>query len=153
MTDSQRKSAKSRGRKICKNCGCVNGVRAYACKQCDVDFVMKKPQKGVRKKLVQDFRTLQKGDTIKVVGGSGSFYTEKLTGERVYLVDRGLYKVINTDDKGIQVYGCNGYGYLYMGKTCPSKLVDSITMCACKILKIYGDPRRTKSKRGSLSPN
>ena len=39
MPDSQPK--KKRGQKICPECNCVNGVRAFVCKKCDYEFKMK----------------------------------------------------------------------------------------------------------------
>lgn len=140
MSNSQPKV--KRGQKLCSECGTINGVRAFVCKNCEAEFKMKKGRKRPRKKQVEDYRTLERGDTIRVVGGSGPYYTSKETGERTYLIDRGKYTVISTDDTGIQVYGENGYGYLYMGKTCPSKLLNSITQAPCKILKVYDNTRK-----------
>ena len=97
---------------------------------------LKKPRKRAHKVPVDDFKTLERGDIIRVVGGSGPYYTGD-DGERTYLVDRGKYKVLSTDDTGINVYGESGYGYLYMGEICPSKLLASITQAPCKILKVY----------------
>ena len=140
MSNSQPKL--SRGKKTCSECGTVTGVRSFVCPNCEHEFKMKKGRKRPRKKEVKDFKTLEKGDSIRVVGGSGPYYTSPETGERMYLVDRGKYTVISTDDNGIQVYGQNGYGYLYMGKSCPSKLMNSITQSPCKILKVYDNTRK-----------
>jgi hypothetical protein len=139
MTDSQRKI--KRGQKTCDSCGAINGVRAFVCKNCDTEFNMKKPRKRPRKTVVEDFKTLERGDTIRVVGNSGPYYTGQ-DGERIYLVDRGKYTVISTDNTGIQVYGENGYGYLYMGEICPSDLIESITKAPCKILKVHNNPKK-----------
>lgn len=116
-------------------------MRAFVCKNCDAEFNMKKPRKRPRKTVVKDFKTLERGDTIRVIGGSGPYYTDA-NDERHYLVDRGKYTVISTDYTGIQVYGENGYGYLYMGEICPSELLDSITKAPCKILKVYDNTRK-----------
>lgn len=139
MSDSQPKV--KRGQKLCSECGTINGVRAFVCKNCEAEFKMKKGRKRPRKKQVEDFKTLERGDTIRVVGGSGPYYTGE-DGERSYLIDRGKYTVISTDDNGIQVYGPNGYGYLYMGKIKPSPLLASITQAPCKILKVYDNTRK-----------
>jgi hypothetical protein len=124
---------KKRGQKICSECGHVNGVRTYNCKNCDHPFKMKKGRKTPRKKLITDHTELKKGDTIRVVGGSGPYYTDK-EGERHYLTDRGKYKVEGTDNQGIRCYGPTGYCYLYMGKKCRSSLLDNITKAPHKIL-------------------
>ena len=145
---------RKRGQKICENCGEVNGVRAYECKKCDYPFKMKKWRKGNKKKKVEDHTTLNKGDVIRVVGGSGSYHTNEYNGERTYLVDRGKYVVEFTDREGIHAYGKTGYGYLYMGKKCRSTLLDSITKAPCKIILLkgashpnYGSPKPRRSRR------
>ena len=134
MSDSQPKRAKNCGQKICSSCEEVDPVGACVYKNCGTEFEMKKPRKRAHKVPVDDFKTLERGDIIHVVGESGPYYTGD-DGERTYLVDRGKYKVVSTDDKGISVYGESGYGYLYMGEICPSKLLASITQAPCKILK------------------
>ena len=141
-------SKRKRGQKICENCGCVNGVRAYECKECDHPFKMKKWRKGNKRKPVEDHTTLQKGDLIRVVGGSGSYHTD-YNGEKTYLVDRGKYTVHNTDLNGIHAYGKTGYNYLYMGESCPSPLLSTITKAPCKIvlLKSVSHVNHVSSKR------
>ena len=133
MPDSQPK--KKRGQKICPKCNCVNGVRSFVCKNCDHEFKMKKSRRGPRKILVKNHQSLNKGDKIRVVGGSGPFYTDRY-GEKIYLIDRGKYTVESVDNTGIHSYGDTGYNYLYMGKRCPSPLMSSITKAPCKILLI-----------------
>ena len=143
---------RKRGQKICSECGCVNGVRAYECKQCDYPFKMKKYRKGNKKKPVDDHKTLIKGDVIRVVGGSGPYHTD-YNGEKTYLIDRGKYVVDHTDQQGIGAYGKTGFNYLYMGKSCPSPLMDTITKAPCKIILLkgaahpnYGSPKRRRSR-------
>ena len=141
-------SKRKRGQKICENCGCVNGVRAYECKECDHPIKMKKRRKGNKRKPVEDHTTLQKGDLIRVVGGSGSFHTD-YNGEKTYLVDRGKYIVHHIDQQGIGAYGKTGYNYLYMGKRCPSPMLSTITKAPCKIvlLKSVSHVNHVSSKR------
>ena len=134
MTDSQPKLGQ--GKKICSSCQEVSGARSFMCKNCGTEFKMKKPRKRSHKVPVDDFRTLEKGDAIIVVGGSGPYYTGE-DGERTCFVDRGKYTVVSVDRSGIQAYGENGHVYLYMGEICPSKLLNSITQAPCKILKMY----------------
>lgn len=133
---------KKRGQKTCVECDAINGVRAFVCKECGSEFKMKKGRIRPHNVLVEDHTTLERGDIIKVVGNSGPYYTEE-NGEKTYLVDRGSYTVVRTYADGIQVTGESGHGYLYMGKTCPSKLVDSITQAPCKVQKVY-QPNHTK---------
>ena len=124
---------RKRGQKLCEECGAVNGVRAFECKECDNPFKMNKYRKGLKKKRVEDHTTLLRGDLIRVVGGSGSYYTNDI-GEKTYLVDRGKYTVHDVDKTGIHTYSKTGYNYLYMGKSCPSPMLSSITKAPCKIV-------------------
>ena len=133
-----------RGQKVCSHCNTVNGVRSFECKNCGQAFKMRKGPKGIRKKRIEDHRDLKKGDYIKVVGGSGPYYTDEY-GERQYLVERGKYTVSHTDDGGIHAYGNTGYNYLYMGKSCPSPMMDSITRSPCKIVLLQNVPKPRRS--------
>ncbi len=126
-------SEKRRGVKVCENCGCANGVRAYECKECDHPFKMKKLRKRRKRIPVEDHMTLRRGDTIRVVGGSGDYYIDK-DGLKHYFTDRGKYTVYSVDHKGIQAYGSHGYTYIYMGKRCRSRLLNTIYKEAHKIL-------------------
>ena len=147
MSNSQ---PKKRGQKICIHCHTVNGVRSFECKNCGQAFKMKKGPKGIRKKRIDDFRRLQKGDWIKVVGDSGPYHIDR-TGERTYLVERGKYKVEYTDTQGIHAYGDSGDNYLYVGESCPSPLLDSIIRSPCKILLLKNMPvsRPKKGRKAS----
>ena len=127
------KTKMKRGQKLCTNCDCINGVRAYECKECGSPFKMKKARRGPRKKLVENFKELNRGDTIRVVGGSGCYYIDK-QGDKHYFTDRGKYIVQNTDDKGIQAVGSHGYTYIYMGKKRRSKLLDNMFNAPHKVL-------------------
>lgn len=125
----------SKGRKICAECSTSNGVRSYNCKNCGSAFLMKKPRKRKRKELVKDYTCLEKGDTIFVVGGSGTYYSSE-DGERQYLTERGEYKVHSLKKDGLLTYSNKGgYNYIYMGKKKKSKLLDNITKAPCKLLR------------------
>lgn len=141
MSDSQPKI--TRGQKMCKKCETINGVRAFVCKDCGAEFKMKKRRKHPRRIVVDDFRTLQPGDTVRVMGASGPFHTDS-NGDRSYLVERGKYKVVSTDQNGIHAYGEGGYGYLYMGSVKTSKLIDTITHAPCKIFKLSCPIQKSK---------
>ena len=148
MSNSQPKLG--RGKKVCSHCGTVNGVRSFECKNCGQAFKMKKGPKGIRKKKVEDFKSLQRGDWIKVVGGSGPYYTDR-DGEKYYMVDRGKYIVEYTDSEGIHAYGDTGYNYLYMGKRCPSPLMDSLVRSPCKIMLLKNMPAARPRKKRKAS--
>ena len=147
---------KKRGQKACENCGCVNGVRAFECKECDHPFKMKKYRKGNKKNPVEDHTTLNKGDLIRVVGGSGCHYIDK-NGDRHYFTDRGKYIIHATTHDGILTHGKCGFQYIYMGKRKPSKLIENVYWDRHKIIllkdaasgkhSVYGSPKRHKSTR------
>lgn len=126
-----------RGQKLCKSCSKINGVRSFECKHCGEPFEMKKGRKTPKKKRVDDYTTLKKGDVIRVIGGSGPYY-ESIDGERQYLTDRGKYLVESIDNNGIHSYGSTGYNYLYMGKKCRSHLLDRIIKEPHKIVLLRG---------------
>lgn len=122
-----------RGKKLCQNCNKINGVRSFECKYCGTQFKMKKRRKISKRVAVTDHTILNVGDTIKVIGGSGPYYIQS-DGERSYFVDRGIYKVMGTDNNGIVALNDSGYCYLYMGETCASKLLDKIINQACRVV-------------------
>ena len=124
-----------RGQKICKNCNTINGARAFNCKKCDAPFDMKGRKK--KRRLVTDYKTLKKGDRIRVVGGSGPYHLDE-NNEKHYLTDRGVYIVKDIEDNGVHVYGGTvnnrAYSYLYMGKETRSAVCENIYRSPHKIL-------------------
>ena len=85
----------SKGRKTCPECGAVTGVRTYYCKECEYAFPMKKRPKTVKRE-VKDWRLLESGEYIRVVGRSGTYYI-KDDGEKIYMSDAGVYIVKSVD--------------------------------------------------------
>ena len=130
---------KKRGQKICEKCGCVNGVRAYYCKECDHPFKMKKPSKSRRGRPVKDWTTLEPGEYVRVVGRSGSYYIRS-NGEKIYFTDAGIYNIRQVHEDGITVIGqgrqAHGYEFLYMGKEKKSDLIDNLFNAPHKLLKV-----------------
>ena len=124
-----------RGQKICKNCNTINGARAFNCNKCDAPFDMKGRKK--KRRLVTDYKTLKKGDRIRVVGGSGPYHLDE-NNEKHYLTDRGVYIVKEIEDNGIHVYGGSvnnrAYSYLYMGKETRSAVCENIYRSPHKLL-------------------
>ena len=126
-----------RGQKRCLNCNHVNGVRAFNCKSCGLAFSMKKPRKTLNSKgrgLVVDFKTLCKGDSIKVLKGSGPYHTSP-TGERNYIGSKGKYKVDQVMEDGIMAVTSTGtHEFLYMGPVVQSTSLDTITRAPHKVI-------------------
>lgn len=134
-----------RGQKLCKSCNGINGARSHVCKHCNAEFVKgaattnDKKNKTLKTRIkkfeeITDWRSLQRGDRIKVVGRSGNYYLTS-TGERQYLTDMGIYTVQDKDDLGLQVYD-GGYGYIYMGPEVPSEVIPNMYRSPHKLLKV-----------------
>ena len=126
-----------RGQKLCSNCETMNGVRSYECKQCGTKFKMKRVRLGPKNQRVEDHTTLNKGDVIRVEGGSGSYYLDK-EGDKHYFTDRGKYTVFGIYKDYILAIGPYGTTILYMGKKRRSKLLDSMWDAPHKILLLKG---------------
>lgn len=135
-----------RGQKLCKNCNQINGARAHTCKHCNNEFVSKSEggvvTKTKRKKKFKKYDTvdrwqdLVKGDRIKVIRGSGTYYIND-SGDKQYLADAGIYSVVSNDDKGLTVYASDGgFGYIYMGPEEPSTTIPNVYRSPHKIVKV-----------------
>lgn len=133
-----------RGQKLCSNCNNTNGARAYVCKHCNHEFISKPTSKNkkVRKRKPKKFqeitnwKELNAGDKIKVIGRSGTYYIGD-DGERQYMTEAGIYKIQSQDDKGLVVYGdYGGFGYIYMGPEIRSDIIPNMYRCPHKILKV-----------------
>lgn len=130
-----------RGQKLCKNCNNINGARAHVCKHCDQEFVSnnKKLTQAKKKKLkkyeeINNWKDLQKGDKIKVIGRSGNYYVSE-DGDKQYLTDAGIYTVQDKDELGLRVYD-GGYGYIYMGPETRSNTIPNMYRSPHKIVKV-----------------
>jgi len=117
-----------RGQKICKNCQSVNAARSRICSRCDFEF---KPKNLPVKNEIVNWKGLNPGDFIKIIVGSGPYYISKKetenskAGERIFMGDLGVYKVVKIVDNGIYAFGATlknaGYTFIYMGKSYISK--------------------------------
>ena len=134
-----------KGQKKCPECGVMNGARAYQCKECDYAFPNKYGKVRYSKRPVRDWRDLKRGDCVRVVGGSGSYYVSPETGERTYMSSKGKYKVHSITGDGIVAYGIGknntGCEFIYMGIHKQSNLVDNMYNSPHKLVRI-NDTRR-----------
>ena len=134
-----------KGQKVCPECNTVNGARAYQCKVCDYAFPNKHGRIRYSKRPVRDWRELKRGDCVRVVGGSGSYYVSPDTGERTYMSSKGKYKVHTVTYNGILAYGIGknntGCEFIYMGKHEQSSLCDNMYNAPHKLIRI-NTPRR-----------
>ena len=130
-----------RGQKLCKNCNGINGARSHVCKHCNTEFkagaIAKNKPLNVKKQKrfeeISDWRSLERGDRIKVFARSGNYYVNK-DGERQYLTDAGVYTVQDKDDCGLNVFS-EGYGYIYMGPEVASQIIPNMYRSPHKIVK------------------
>tara|TARA_X000001036_G_C20084489_1_gene564540 strand:+ start:29 stop:439 length:411 start_codon:yes stop_codon:yes gene_type:complete len=134
-----------KGQKICPECNAVNGARAYQCKVCDYAFPNKYGKIRYSKRPVRDWRDLKRGDCVRVVGGSGTYYLNPETGERTYMSSKGKYKVDSLTGNGIVAYGIGknntGCEFIYMGEHIQSELCDNMYKAPHKLVRI-NEPRR-----------
>ena len=134
-----------KGQKVCPECNTVNGARAYQCKVCDYAFPNKHGRIRYSKRPVRDWRELKRGDCVRVVGGSGSYYVSPDTGARTYMSSKGKYKVHTISRDGIVAYGIwknnTGCQFIYMGVHKQSDLCDNMYNAPHKLIRI-NDPRR-----------
>ena len=132
--------------KVCEQCQEQNGVRTLICKSCKAPFKIKSsnynPKKARRrrkKQFIKDWRSLSKGDVVRVIGGSGPFYDGK-DGMRHYLTDRGKYTIDSIDKNGLHVLGIaprtSGQQFLYMGPLKKSPMCSTVYRDKHKLLPV-----------------
>lgn len=111
------------GIKYCPKCESQMGARANKCPnpKCQHDFkkIREKKSLGISKvKADFDWRTLKRGDEIKVVAGSGPYYKFS-DGRTEHMGYSGVFSVIYVDKNGIHAHSKEegGHSYIYMGET------------------------------------
>jgi len=128
-----------RGQKLCKNCNTINGVRSYNCKSCNYPFVMSKKNSRFpkfSKRIVKDITSLERGDKIKVLQGSGTYHIDS-DGNKHYLGNPGIYTVDFID--GDTIIGINKWGtleFIYMGPEKQSTIMDNLIRAPHKVIVI-----------------
>ena len=109
--------------KTCPECQQECHARLASCKKCGFVFYKKK------KRFIDDWKSLQVGDYIRVIGRSGSYYIRE-NGEKIYFTDAGIYNVRGIVNAGLVVVGhgknSHGFGFIYMGHEKKSRLLDSV---------------------------
>ena len=129
-----------RGQKLCSKCSNINGARAYTCKYCNEPFEVRAKGSKIKKKRIKkleyiDWKDLEIGQRIKVMGRSGTYYVSE-NGDKTYMSDPGIYNVVGKDNNGLRVYGKSGYTYIYMGPEKKSPLLDNMFNAPHKIMKV-----------------
>ena len=130
-----------RGQKQCKSCGYINPARQRVCKDCSTEFTPKNhPVKGE----VFDWKSLEKGQLIKVIQGTGPYYVcskdtdDGEANEKICMGDLGVFKVMSLKSNGICAYGASrknkAFTFLYMGE--PYKCDSGICMEKYRIRRV-----------------
>lgn len=112
-----------RGQKLCKSCNGINAARSNKCKHCSKPFM----SKGTPvKNEIKDWRSLEAGQQIKIIQGSGPYFIcsseseEYSSGEKIYMGCKGKYEVREVKSSGILCCGIGkkntGIEFVYMGE-------------------------------------
>ena len=108
-----------KGKKTCEACNREAGPRTKIC-PCGQRFTFKLQGKDVVKtKTIDDWKSLESGQVIKVIQGYGPYYINKEQ-ERISLAYKGVFRVKFINNFGIGAYPLNGteegFCFIYMGK-------------------------------------
>ena len=132
-----------RGQKRCKQCKSINAARQRICVECGKAFQLKNTP---IKNEIKDWKSLQKGDTFRIINGTGSYYIltrdcgEGEIGDKIFMGAKGKCIVKAVGENGIHAWsltspGNSHYEFIYMGKDNFSKEVE-IHQRASRIIKI-----------------
>lgn len=120
--------------KKCPECETHCHVRSSACKNCDHVFYLRKKKNQV----IEDWRSLKKGDTIRSVGSNGPYWENPETMDRLYMGHYGKFIVQSVIKDGIMAVEdkrhSHCYEFIYMGKYKKSHLMDNYYNCPHKIV-------------------
>lgn len=140
-----------RGQKQCKSCGAICPSRSSFCKVCKKPFILKNTP---IKNEIRDWESLSKGDTIKVIQGTGPYFIcskdseEGERGEKIYMGARGVYRVVEVHPTGILAYGIgkknSGCDFIYMGE---GEAMCKSTGIVRKAHRIVRTPNKKKRKK------
>ena len=128
-------SKKKRGApvKSCPDCQDLCHARLAKCKKCNFVFYRKKNS------VIEDWKSLQSGDYVRVVGRSGPYYIKE-NGDKIYFKDAGVYNIKQIHYNGLTVIGTgrqsHGYEFLYMGAEERSSLLDNLYNSPHKLVRV-----------------
>jgi hypothetical protein len=124
--------------KTCPGCEAKIHTRKSQC-SCGFSFYKKK-----RKKTIEDWQSLKKGDIIRSVYGNGPYWEDPNTQEKQYMGSYGKFIVdeVGSDyircyevvHRGIRTY--TGTHVLYMGNCKKSELCDNVYKCPHKLVRV-----------------
>ena len=126
-----KKKKRTAPEKSCPDCQQQCHARLATCKKCGFVFYKKK------RSIIEDWKSLQHGDRIRVVGRSGTYYIKK-NGDKTYFTDAGIYSVREVRYNGLIVIGTgkrsHSCEFLYMGDEKKSSILDNLYNSPHKLL-------------------
>ena len=133
------KAKKGAPTKDCPDCQEQCHARLAKCKKCGFVFYKKKNS------VIEDWKSLQTGDYVRVVGRSGTYYIKE-NGDKVYFTDAGIYNIRQVHHNGLTVIGTgrqsHGYEFLYMGAKKRSSLLDNLYNSPHKLVRVSYNKRK-----------
>lgn len=97
-----------KGKKKCENCGQIIAARSLSCKHCSdtkVDIKVTKRANFVDKTPSLD--QLSVGEYIKIINGSGPYYIDRVSNEKVCMGHSGIFQIKEKKNGGLLVYGAS----------------------------------------------
>ena len=125
--------------KTCPECGGKCHARKSTC-ECGFVFYRKKNS------VIEDWKSLQKGDVVKSVGAKGPYWLNPETKEKTYMGSYGKFVVQDvlkdhivvtesyTPRRKLSRHG--GFHTLYMGKKKKSELCNNLYNCSHKLIGV-----------------
>ncbi len=127
--------------KTCPECGEKSHARKSTC-ECGFVFYEKKRNN----KVIEDWKSLQKGDIVKSVGGNGPYWENPETKEKTFMGSYGRFVVqevkkdyiVVTESRSVRrkLSGHGGYHILYMGCKKKSDLCNNLYNCSHKLIGV-----------------
>ena len=127
--------------KTCPDCGEKCHARKATC-ECGFVFYEKKN----RNIVIEDWKSLQKGDIVKSVGANGPYWLNPDTQEKTYMGSYGKFVVqeigkdhiivTESHTRRTKFSGSGGYHVLYMGSMKKSDLCNNLYNCSHKLIGV-----------------
>jgi RNA polymerase subunit RPABC4/transcription elongation factor Spt4 len=95
-----------KGKKKCDNCGGIIAARSLTCKHCnDTSVGIKVTERAGIPDNTPSLDDLSIGEYIKIVNGSGPYYLDKVSNEKVCMGHSGVFQIKEKKEGGLLVYG------------------------------------------------
>lgn len=129
-------SKKKRGTplKTCPECNTQCHARKASC-DCGFSFYKKKGSG-----IVEDWKSLSKGDIVRSLYGNGPYWKDPDTEEKIYMGSYGKFTVSDVGENHIKAYESSKIGsgihIIYMGDVKKSELCDNLYNCPHKLVSV-----------------